>query len=307
MLLLLQRRPLSASIRSQAQNSKRVPINELPSVSLPNSMDEAVAEAAGCIKTARGATSMISKAKAKTKGFSSSASASPLATSSAASQGSLVTAVEIPADTSSQALALLACQLAKKLSPSKLILVADQQVINECKGKGHPFTQCIGIQEACRQEKLGGVPLLTGLKVEDVALAEQLLSEVELPGSQAIFLNCDFTGHPKDFAGFVDQINVVWSFRPVEFSLGLLGKKEGAVLKRSDASDPTSGDWKVLYLLLDRFVQVGKSKTRPTIDEVENLVINASAAMSQVTQGVGNAVRGLKQGLTSILPSQNKT
>jgi hypothetical protein len=71
--------------------------------------------------------------------------------------------------------------------------------------------------------------LLTGLKVEDVALAEQLLSEVELPGSQAIFLNCDFTGHPKDFSGFVDQINVVWSFRPVEFSLGLLGKKEGAV------------------------------------------------------------------------------
>jgi hypothetical protein len=303
MLLLLQRRPLSTSIRTKAQNSKRVPINELPSVSLPNSMDEAVAEAAGCIKTARGATSPINNAKAKAKGFSSST------TSSAPSQGSLVTAVEIPADSSPQALALLACQLAKNLSPSKLILVADQQVVNECKGKGHPFTQCIGLQEACRQDKLRGVPLLTGLKVEDIALAEQLLSEVELPGSQSIFLNCDFIGAPKDFSGFIDQINVhtVWSFRPVEFSLGLLGKKEGAVLKRSDARDPTSGDWKVLYLLQDRFVQVGKSKTRPTIDEVENLVINASAAMSQVTQGVGSAVRGLKQGLTSILPSQSKT
>lgn len=307
-MLLLHKR--AVFIRTNASANKRVPINELPSVPLPLSMDEAVAEAAACVKAARG-DPVISKAKSKTKGFASSASPSPPQTSSAPiiSQAprSLLTALEVPVDPSPQAIAQLACQIAMKLGPTKLILVVSNNLIlNECRGKSQIFSQCLDLQEACRQDQLKGVPLLAGLKVEDVALAEQLISEVQIPGggSRAVIVNCDFDGAPTEFSGFLDQIEVVWSFKPLEFSLGLLGKKEGAVLKRSEASrDPSVADWRILFKLGDRFVQVGKSKSRPSLEDVENLVINASAAMGQVS----NAIRGLKQGLSSILPQQNKS
>ena len=122
---------------------------------------------------------------------------------------------------------------------------------------------------------------LVGLKVEDVALVEQLVSEVAT-GSTCILVNCDFRGAPLEYQSLVDSINVVWSFLPVEFSLGLLGSKEGAVLRSVGSGNES---WRILYKLgEDRYVQVGKAELRPSIEEVESVIINASAATSQTNQ-----------------------
>ena len=180
--------------------SKRVPIHELPSVRLPSNQDEAVTEAASCISM-RGLKNVQVKtaAKVKSKGFSSPSSspspAAPVASSTRKDQaGSITIGVELPIEPSPAALASLASQIAKKLdlAPSKAVLIAaDPMVLNEYKkGKGQ---QCLGLQEACRQDQLSGVLLLIGLKVEDVALVDQLVSEVAT-GSTCIFVNCDFRG-----------------------------------------------------------------------------------------------------------------
>ena len=78
----------------------------------------------------------------------------------------------------------------------------------------------------------------------------------------------------------------------------MLGSKEGAVLR----SVGTGNDaWRILYKLgEDRLVQVGKAESRPSIEEVESVIINASAATSQTNQ----MIRGLKSSLNSLLPQK---
>lgn len=67
---------------------------------------------------------------------------------------------------------------------------------------------------------------------------------------------------------------------------GLLGSKEGALVRHVERGSPAGVPWKVLQQDGSKFVQIGQPKARPQAAELELIFINASAAASPVTQAV---------------------
>lgn len=278
---------------------------QLPEVPIPASQQEAISAACKClIPPLRPFLAKTPRPAKTAKGFSGSK------LSAAASNRF---AVEIPAgDTSAQGLVLLtgmvldelAAQLkaqqggggaaaAAALAPGQVTVVhAREDALAAAKGRsgGRPV---LGLQDACRQASLGGILVVVEPGISDVALLEQLVDEV-WSGPAVLVLNPGWSqgdglaAVPRGYAGLVDSFDVVYSFLPCAIQ-GLLGPKQGAVMRTGEAGS-SKAPWRILYLLDDKFVQVGAMPRRPSPDDLQLAFINASAA----TSPLANTARFLK-------------
>ncbi|PNW79845.1 hypothetical protein CHLRE_08g369000v5 [Chlamydomonas reinhardtii] len=173
---------------------------------------------------------------------------------------------------------------------------------SSARGKAGPQPQVLGLRQACQQPQLAGLLVVVEPQLDDVALVEQLLDEV-WAGPAALVINPGWGQQgaapvPAEYARAVDSISVVYSFLPCAIQ-GLLGPKEGAVLRTVDAGGGGAAGrpapWRILLKQKEEFVQVGAMPRRPTSSDLELAYLNASAASSPITK-TAKFLRGLIPG-----------
>ncbi|GAX83646.1 hypothetical protein CEUSTIGMA_g11070.t1 [Chlamydomonas eustigma] len=310
---------------------------DLPAVQIPESQESAIEAAVAAVRlhvepllksTAAVAAKKSSQSNKKVQGFSSGPSTSGRLSSATGDNVSYSSykhfAIEIPsADRSPSAAADLGLsvivQLHRQLQtsagvsqPSLSLVLPDEATVAAATSsvqQRRPGTsgaaaaavgglKMLSLQQACRSsEGLSGVLVVAEPKVADVALVEQLLTEV-WTGQACVLLNPEFPASsvPEAYQKISDAILVVWSFLPLMVS-GLLSNKEGAVIRLvglEGTSTPESS-WRILYKVGNKMVQVGSTKLRPRPEDLELAMMNASAAVSPLTQAV--------KMLRSLIPS----
>ncbi|GIL93574.1 hypothetical protein Vretimale_19992 [Volvox reticuliferus] len=278
-------------------------------VQIPGSQQEAVETAVQCLIPALHPHISNLKTSKTSKGFSNV---------SRAGSASNRFAVEIPVlDTSAQATVDLASLIiraiaarVKQLSGATAaaavaqsnwtVVHAREDAVQSARSRGGSGgVDVLGLREACKQPQLGGLLLVVEPSVSDVALVEQLLDEVWV-GPAAVILNPQWAQQgitlPTEYQRVVESIAIVYSFLPCAVQ-GLLGSKEGAVLRMIEPGAAAAGgsSWRILLKERDEYVQVGAMTRRPTSGDLELAFINAAAASSPLTK-TAKFLRGLIPG-----------
>lgn len=256
--------PRTAHASSRVSRTGAV-TNPSASITVPDSQGTAVRDAAACVLVqVKVAKDTKAKSKPKVK---------------AGKQVRL--AVEIPiADQSPQAVASLATSLLKELKKGELpwkLIYAD---VATAKSQA-----TVDLQQACKLVSLRESIVVVCPRLEDVALVEQLTTEVH-QGASIVLLNADWSpGLPQAYQRTISSFDTAYCFMPLAIQ-GLLGTKEGALLRALD--DPGAADvpWRIFYSSGGQLAQVGQTKTRPSPDDLQLAFMNAAAAESPLTRTV---------------------
>ncbi|KAG2445463.1 hypothetical protein HXX76_000081 [Chlamydomonas incerta] len=285
-------------------------------VELPESQQAAVDAAVQCLLPALQPLLVAVKPTKTAKGFSNRAKAgfdtNRFGIEIPVADGSAQAAIDLTATILNTATARLkqrpgGASAAAVASPANWTIVharedALQLASSSARGKSGQQPQVLGLRQACQQPQLAGLLVLVEPQLDDVALVEQLLDEV-WAGPAALVINPGWGQQgaapvPAEYARAVDSISVVYSFLPCAIQ-GLLGPKEGAVLRTVDAAGGATGGkpapWRILLKQKEEFVQVGAMPRRPTSSDLELAFLNASAASSPLTK-TAKFIRGLIPG-----------
>lgn len=171
-------------------------------------------------------------------------------------------------------------------------MFADAAVAQAAKSSGGGYGSSYSLSQVVQDRlRLVGPLLLVGFKPADAAAAAKLLGQA-WSGPAAVLLNAapPAPSAPEldAYRSLVESFDMVWCFLPVAIK-GLLGSKEGAVLRRGTSAD---AKWVILQQERGQWLQVGQSRTRPGNEELELAFLNASAASSPLT-AAARFVRGV--------------
>lgn len=86
---------------------------------------------------------------------------------------------------------------------------------------------------------------------------------------------------------FIDSFEVCYSFRPLAIQVLLMFNFEGALFKFAKEGHPSDSPWLVLRNVGDKMMCVGKLTKRPTAEQLENVMYQAMAVGSPISQSIG--------------------
>lgn len=239
---------------------------------LPASLEESVESACEALRT------VLGSGKTGKRGKKRKAQAAP--------RSLRRLTVEVPVlDTSSQTLVYLASAVAQELSsggpvsavfPGKDAGDLPQEV---------PHASVVVNLEGASVSALTNRLVVVAPEEDCMAGVFELVSEI-WRGEVVVLLSPQWGKDvPEELEGFRRTFEVVYSFLPLAMQ-GLLGKKEGALLKWVKEKN-TTAKWRIFVKGGDgEFKCVGQQVERPKDEELELAMYNASAAESPVTKGI---------------------
>lgn len=240
---------------------------------IPTSLEESVGNACEALRTVLG-SGKSGKRKKKRKA------------SQAAPKSLRRLVVEVPVlDTSSQTLGYLASALAQELSTGGPVSVVFTGKDVEDLPQDVPYVSVLVNLEGAAVAELTNRLVVVAPEEECMAGVLELVSEV-WRGEVVVLLSPQWGKDPsEELEGFKRTFDVVYSYLPLAMQ-GLLGKKEGALLKWVKEKNATA-KWKIFVKEGDgEFKCVGQQVERPKDEDLELAMYNASAAESPVTKGI---------------------
>eukprot|EP01026_Neomeris_dumetosa_P040212 TRINITY_DN3319_c1_g1_i1.p2 TRINITY_DN3319_c1_g1~~TRINITY_DN3319_c1_g1_i1.p2 ORF type:complete len:276 (+),score=27.54 TRINITY_DN3319_c1_g1_i1:42-869(+) len=238
---------------------------QVPNLQLPQSKDEMLQQVAAVVKQAS------KKIGVKSKGFGSSQESQ--------FRRLMIESLVQDAKLEVELLQTISDSLPKQLQPTKIACGNDRIVKQSNQSK----TKITKLNEA---SNLSGVQslIIGNTTVGQLNKVYQLLAENE--GVQvAILVNCDWClDPPQGWEEFCESFQPIYVFRPLEVK-GFIGQKTGFMFKNGiDKNSPYS------FCLNDekagKLIQVGQQVSRPSSEDIETVMYNASAADSPINKGL---------------------
>jgi len=248
-------------------------------VPVPSSKEEAIAQACAALE-AQMRPSKKERRAGRKKGFAGAAAKK--------------LALEIPVlDDSPGALAELAGDLLDGARGGDFTVAV-------CGGHAEAFSGRLGKRAVSIEDAVadppGGDVLVVAPGLADLEDVEELARQSR--GAALVLLNAGWdTEHPpEEHRAFVRSFKVVYSFLPLQVQLVMV-TQEGAVLKCALDGSPDAAPWRTFVVRGGVHEQVGRMTKRPTSEDIELIMVNASAAQSPINQGIKGA-RGFLDRLT---------